>query len=709
MAAIGTIRKQSGLLIVIIGVALAAFVLGDFLKPSSGGGRIVNIAEVLGEEVNYSYFDSKYEKNLNLQKQNQQKENFTAEETFRLKQQTYDQIIQSLVLQNEYDKLGLVVTADELFEQIQGEKPHAYILQYFKDPETQQYDPQLVRNYISNLGQMEQSNRQAWDDFVAAIEEDRYKSKYKSLITKGYFMPDTFLVCDFNEKKTKAQVRIVGVRYNTITDTMVTVTDANLRTYYDKYKQNYEQDESRDLEYVVFDVKPSAKDRQEIRKDVDEAFIAFKEAENIPLFVNSESDNRYDSTFFKAGGLPVQMDSIMMNAEVGTFIDPYIQDNAWHMAKLTETQMRPDSMKASHILISHTAAMGATETTTRDRNAAKIYADSILNVVKASPDKMELLATTLSNDPSAAQNSGDLGWFADGSMVYPFNNAVLTTDIGGITLAESQFGFHIIKVTDKLEFTKKVRVAIIDVTISPSQQTFQDVYAQASSFQGQATSIEAFDTLATSMGITKRSAPNLLKLSNRIAGIDYPRSIIQWAYVEGIDAGSVSQVYTMDDKYIVAVVTNVKTKGIPEMEDLREVLEPLVRTDLKGDLVVENMKNASSGTQDLAQLATKLNAKVDTVGGLTFTARNVSSFGNETNVLSKIFTMEPGQFAGPIKGNNSAFFVIVDDITAPDAKEDNKSYKKQMLQTFNSKVTNNTFVKSLEEKADIIDNRVIFY
>jgi len=257
MAVIGTIRKQSGLLIVIIRVALAAFVLGDFLKPSGGGRRTVNIAEVLGEEVNYSYFDAKYEKNLNLQKQNQKKENFTAEEIFRLRQQTYDQIIQSLVLQNEYDKLGLVVTADELFEQIQGDNPHAYILQYFKDPETQQYDPELVRNYISNLGQMEPSNRQAWDDFVAAIEEDRYKTKYKNLISKAYFMPDTFLVADFNEKKTRAQVRLLGVRFNTIEDSLVTVTDEDLRKYYDKYKQNYKQEESRDLEYVLFEVKPS--------------------------------------------------------------------------------------------------------------------------------------------------------------------------------------------------------------------------------------------------------------------------------------------------------------------------------------------------------------------------------------------------------------------------------------------------------------------
>jgi peptidyl-prolyl cis-trans isomerase D len=709
MAAIGTIRKQSGLLIIIVGVALAAFVLGDFLKPSGGGRRSVNIAEVLGEEVNYTYFDTKYEQNLENTKRNQNKENLTADEIFRIKQQTYDQIIQSLVLQNEYEKLGLIVTADELFEQIQGDNPHAYITQYFKDPETQQYDPELVRNYISNLGQMDPATRQAWDDFVNAIDEDRIRTKYKNLITKAFIMPDTFVVSDFNEKKTRAQIRLLGVRYNTINDTAVTVSDEAMKKYYDKYKFNYEQEESRDIEYVVFDVKPSAADRQEIRKDVDEIFEAFKQAENVPLFVNSESDNRYDSTFFKAGELPVQMDSIMLNSEIGTYVDPYILDNAWHMAKLVDIQFRPDSMKASHILISHNRAMSANETITRDRDAAKAYADSLFNVVKSAPANLETLAKQLSDDPSAEQNSGDLGWFADGRMVYPFNNAVITHNVGEITMVETQFGFHIIKVVDKLAPVKKVRVAVIDINISPSQQTYQDVYAQASSFQGQATSLEAFDTLATSMGLTKRSAPNLQKLTNRIAGLDYPRTIIQWAYVEGIDVGSISQVYTMDEKYVVAAVTKINEAGIPEMEDLRETLEPLVRTDLKGEKVVENMKNAYAETQDLSALATKLNAKVDTIGGLTFTSRNIGGFGNETNIIAKVFTMNAGDFAGPVKGNNSAFFVIVDELTGPEAGEDNKVYQKQMLSAFQSKINNNTFLKALEKNADIVDNRIMFY
>ena len=715
MAVIGTIRKQSGLLIIIIGVALAAFVLGDFLKPSNSR-NVINIAEVLGEEINYSYFDSKYEENLELQKRNQNKETLSSEEIFRLKQQTFDQIIQSIVLQNEYEKLGLLVLQDELSEKIHGKNPHDYINQVYSTltnvmgkPEGE-YDQATVIEFM-NLIKDRPSNdpyKQWWDKLVIEIKDNHLQNKYKNLISKAYFMPDTFLVSDFNDKKTNAKVRLVGVRHSSINDSLVSVTDDDLNRYFNDYKQNYKQEASRDMEYVVFDIKPSAKDRQDIREDVFEIFEDFKTTENIILFVNSESEKRYDSTFFKEGELPIQIDSVVFNSEAGTFVEPYIKDNAWHMAKLTDIQMRPDSMKASHILVTYAGAFKAGENITRSKKEAKSVADSLLNVVESNPSSLETLAKQLSDDPSASENSGDLGWFADGSMVYPFNQAVLTHKIGETAIAESQFGYHVIKITGKLNPSKKVRVAIIDIEITPSQETFQDGYTIASKFQGNALSAEAFDTLATNLGLSKRSA-TVQDMGNRIAGIEYPRPIIQWSFIEGIDVGSVSHVFTMEDKYVVAIVTKVIEEGIPELEDIREQIEPLVLKNLKLEKIAENMKNAAGETQDLVQIANKLDAKVDTVDNINFNLRNVAGFGNEANILAKVFSSEPGVLNGPIKGNNAVFFVIVDGITPPNTAEDNKMYKTQLIKNFEAKVNNNSYVNTLKEQAGIVDNRVMFY
>lgn len=709
MAVIGTIRKQSGLLVIIVGVALAAFVLGDFLSPRGGRQQSFNIAEVLGEEISYTYFDEKFEQNLENQKRNQNKENFTQEEIFQIRQQTFDQIVQSIVLQNEYEKIGISVTADELFDQIQGENPHPYILQFFKDPQTQQYDPELVRNYIRQLDQMDPTSRGQWEQFTEAIKDDRYRTKYTSLITKGYFLPDTFLAMDFLERKTTATARLVGVRYNTIADSLVTVDDEDLQDYYEKYKQDYKQEESRDIEYVIFDVRPSATDRKNIREDVFAIYEDFQTAENTTLFVNSESVNRYDSTFFKEGELPIRIDTALFNGEVGKFVAPYIQDNQWHMAKLVDIQYRPDSMKASHVLISYQGALRADQSISRTREEARTLADSLLNIAKAAPDRIEEIAVSFSDDPSSAENSGDLGWFADGSMVYPFNQAVLENPIGEVTLAESQFGFHIIKVTGKKDPTKKVRVAVIDIDVTPSQNTFQDMYAQASDFQGNATSPEAFDTLATNMGLQKRTATYLERMTNRIAGLDFPRSVIQWAYLEDLESGAVSPVFTMEDKYVVAILTAIHEEGIPPLSEVRDNLEPLVRTDLKGDVLVERMKKALEKTQDLEQLALSFGTKVDTAERITMATRNIAGYGNESNVIAKIFTMEPGEFAGPIKGNNTAFFVVLDEKSLPSPDEDNTIYRRQLLMNFQAKVNNNSFINVLEEEADIEDNRVQFY
>lgn len=708
MALIGTIRKQSGLLIIIVGVALAAFVLGDFLKPRSGR-KAINIAEVLGEEISYTVFDEKFEQGLENQKRNQNKENLTTDEIFSLKQQTWDQMTQKILLDNQYKELGLAVSADELFDQIQGDTPHAYILQYFKDPETQQYKPELVRNYLKQLDQMDAASRTQWDNFVGAIKEDRFKTKYKNIISKAFIMPDKFVHMDFDEKKTIAKIRLVGARYNTLDDSLVKVTEKDFEKYYEDYKQNYKQEASRDIDYVVFDVKPSASDKKAVREEAFRVFESFTAAENIPLFVNAESDKKYDSAFIKPGTLNPRIDSVLFNSPIGTFVNPFVEGDAWHMAKLLDAQMRPDSMKASHILVAYKGSLRAEETVTRSKEQAQTRADSLLKVVKSSSDVLESIAKYVSDDPSAKENSGDLGWFADGSMVYPFNQAVLENKVGDFIVVESPFGFHVIKVTGKTEAIKKIRAAVIEINITPSQETNQETYARSSEFQGKAVNITAFDTLVTKMGLNKLSATYLQIMGNRIAGLDYPRAVIQWSFMEGIKTGSVSQVFSMEDKYVVAVVTKVREKGIPEMNELKDVLEPLIIKDLKGDLMVKKMNDIAGSTSSIEMIAQKLNSKVDTLDNITFNSRNIGSYGNEANVLAKVLTMQPNIMSKAIKGNNAAFIVIVDNITRPAETEDKNIFAKQLTSNFKAKVNNNSFTKTLETTTKLVDNRHMFY
>jgi len=160
MAIIGTIRKQSGLAVIIVGVAIAAFVIGDFGKRRAKGTN--DIAVVNGEEIPYTDFSAKVEESLDMQKENRGNEKITDQEAFQIRQGVYDNLIKEVIMGKEYDEIGLVVSPEELFDQVQGKQPHRYILQYFKDPKTGVYDPAIVLNYLKQLDQMEPKARKQW-------------------------------------------------------------------------------------------------------------------------------------------------------------------------------------------------------------------------------------------------------------------------------------------------------------------------------------------------------------------------------------------------------------------------------------------------------------------------------------------------------------------------------------------------------------------
>jgi parvulin-like peptidyl-prolyl isomerase len=308
---------------------------------------------------------------------------------------------------------------------------------------------------------------------------------------------------------------------------------------------------------VVFDVVPSAEDRQQTREAVNQIYTDFRNTSDYATFVNSTSDTRYDSTWYKKGQLPVMIDSLLFSSPVGTFVPPYEDNNAWHIARLMDIQNRPDSMKAEHILIAYKGAYRAAESTTRTKEEAERLADSLLNVLRADNTKLKALATSLSDDGSAKDNNGDLGWFEDGSMVYQFNEAVLNGKIGDLVKVSTPFGFHVIKITGKQEPVKKIRVAIIERAIVPSSKTFQDVYTKASTFAGEHNSQAKFDAAVTDEGLNKRSAPNLKEMGNSIPGIDNPREIVRWAFTKGLNlAFPVFDVRA----YVVAVLTAIREK-----------------------------------------------------------------------------------------------------------------------------------------------------
>ena len=607
----------------------------------------------------------------------------------------------------EYLNLGLTVTTQELSDQILGENPHKYVQQSFTNPNTQRYDPEMVKSFLQNLDGQSADMKKRYLSLETMVKEDRLKTKYNTLITKGYSIPEAFAKLDYVNNNRKVDFRFVAPKFASVADSLVTVTDDDLMAYYEEHEYNYKQDEIRSLDYVTFEVIPSPKDREDIANEVNQLNAEFKTTDDITLFINSVSDTRYDSTYKKESELPVRIAKEMLESPIGTMVGPYIENEIYNIAKLMDRQERADSIMMSQLLVSYATAPSGMNLSDRTKEEAEALVDSLLNVIEKDPEKFVDLTVEFSNYPTAAEDKGDLGWVIDGNPGFAlFYNEGMDVKVGKVKKMETALGYHIIKITEKTEPIEKVRVAIVTRAIEPSNETFQDTYLKASEFAGENPTLAQFDTTVINQGLNKRSADRLNEMSNRIAGIEYPRQIVRWAFSDK-ELGTVSHVFENQKSYIVAVLKEIIPEGFTPFENVKEQIRPLVLNIKKADVLVDRIN--ALNTEDLYQIASGMDEKVDTATDISFMARNIPGFGRENEVIGKLMTLESGITSAPIKGNNAVFVILIDKIKEPKEIDAYQIYANQLESAFKNKISANAPYKALEENTEIIDNRLMFY
>jgi peptidyl-prolyl cis-trans isomerase D len=705
MAIIGNIRKHSGLVVIIVGVAIAAFVIGDFSKKSGTGAN--DIGTVNGESIPYTEFNSKVEKNLEIQKENSGSDKITDQETYQLRQSTWTATIKELLMGEEYEELGLTVSPEELFDQVQGKQPHRFILQYFKDPATGQYNPSVVLNYLKNLDKMEPKAKNQWLQFEKAIKDDRQETKFNNLITKGYYVPKAFLKKDFLNQSKALNVLSVAPVTTAISDSSIKLTDADYQKFYDKNKIYFFMEEaSRDLDYVLFEVVPSDIDRKKTAEDVAFLYKDFQTSLDAMTFTNANSDVKADTMFVKKGTLPAQLDTLLFAAKPGAVFPPFEFNNSWYMARLIDMQQRPDSMKGSQILLAFAGT--GNENIKRTKEEAKAKIDSLMAVLKKSPQSFAEAAKKYSDYPTAKEDGGDLKWFQDGNPNFdPFFKTGLELKPNEMKVVETRIGYSLFMLVEKSAPVTKVKAAVVTRAIVPSNQTYQDTYMKASTFAGQNKTQDAFDKSATAKGLQKRSAPNVREMDSYMMGLPSAREMVRWAYAETTKIGEVSPVFDLTGKYGIAILKTVTPKGQQQLNDIKARIEPSVKNMKKVDMMVEKMQKELATTKDITALAAKLNTKLDT-SMVTFSGANRSNIGREPEVVGKLFTFKKGELQGPLTGNYGAYFVYVSDITEAPAKDDFSYEKMMQMQQFSQRASGSMY-SALEKTAKITDNRLKFY
>ncbi len=705
MAVIGKIRSYSGLLIVVIGIALAAFVLGDFFGYGPSGRQTPDVGKIGKNAINYMEFERRAADQLENLKMETGMTVVSPMDAFQVRQQVWNSMVREYLLDAELEKLGINVSPEELFDMIHGRNPHSLIVRSFTNPADGSFDPQQVISFLRSFDQLDPSIRNQWTSLEQFIKRERAENKYQTLIRKGYHVPAILAARDFQDRNNSADFRLVYKTYSEIEDSLVKVSDRDLRRVYDENKERFRRDASRGLEYVTFTVAATQQDMDLLRAELEELRDEFVQTEDLAAFVNAVSDQRFDPRFLGRNEMSPLLAEVFQNAEPGAVFGPYTEDNAFILARLADIQFRPDSMRASHILVAFAGSRGSTPDIMRSMDEARERADSILQVVRRAPGRFGELAGSLSDDLSASFNQGDLEWFPDGAMVTPFNEAVVNASVGSFLTVETDFGVHVVHVTGKSALARKYQVAKLTRNIEPSSQTYQSVYAQASEFASGLRKNKNFREVAEEQDLVVRMAENIRSMDISLPGIDNPRPIIQWAFWEDTKKGSVSRIFELDNRFVVATVTRMLDEGIPPLDMIRDEVMALAVREKKFETISQQMKQAGT---TLDQVAAALQSEAEEMIDIRFTAGSLPGIGAEPAVVGTVFGLESGMLSSPVKGNLGVFMAEVMRKDAAAIPEDLSPNKRILQSSFGNRVPGEV-LEALRKSARITDNRVMFY
>lgn len=701
MATLEKIRTRAGVLVaVVIGLALIAFILGDLL---SSGGSLFNqsqmeLANINGTSIPYDLYQSKVEESEALQKLLSNQVSIDEQTTLRIREQVWQDLVRSNVMTPEYNKLGIEIHPDEMFDMVQGRNIHPIISQQFADPKTGMLNKDYLMAFLQNMDK-DQNMKYYWLFLEREMEKDRSFSKYTTLAHKGMYVTSLQAKKSLSDRNTKVDFNYVVAPLSTIPDSAIKVTNDDIKKYYSNHSTEFKQDESRDVEYVVFQINPSSEDVKLAEEYVNRAKNELATIDDPKQYVALNSDGQNDSRFLNMDDVPEEFKNWAFDAKVGEVAGPFTDGVSYKIARLVDIKSLPDSVNARHILIQPLAQGKAA------KDDAKKLADSLLNVVKQAGANWNALAEKYSADPGSKEKGGDLGWFGNGAMVPEFDQACFDSKKGDIKLVETQFGFHIIQVLDRSRETKKVQLAVLQRDITASSATIQQVYAEASSFVGQNNTFEKFNSAVAEKNIAKRTANNLLRNDRNIAGLDSPRELVRWAFKS--KEGDVSNVFEFGDKYVVAAVTAVREEGIAPVAQVAQEIKLRVAREKKIELLNKKMTEAMAGSADLNAIAAKLNTNVETAENVSFSAYTLPNAGFEPAVLGAACSTADGVLSGPIDGNNGVFAVVVTAVNAGE-QADLAAEKQRLTSAYQSRAYYEVY-EALKKNANIVDKRYNFY
>jgi peptidyl-prolyl cis-trans isomerase D len=652
MAILGKIREKSIVLILVIGMALFAFVISGVFD---GAGTISQepVAIVGDEEITIEQFSRR----VDAVERNTGMSNVQSANT------VWNQIVAEYSFSQLQEELGLEVGRSHV-ENFIANSPGFRQDSRFQNA-LGEFDVVAFTDFINDSKRNNPAVYTQWQLQEESIRSTISRQLYNTMIQAGIYHTSFDGKTEHKLENDKISISFVKVPYSSIPDSLVTISDRDIKKYINANEEEFEAEESRSIQYVVFDETASVEDNLEIENglkkllepqvifnevsEAEETLPSFSQTDNLKEFIAEYSETPYDETYKTRAQLGTYANTLF-DLKEGEVFGPYKDGNQFKLSRMMDFD-RGGSVKARHILIAYEGSQSASSDVTRTKNEARKEVYRVLRLVRSNGSDFAELARTYSDGPSK-NRGGDLGFFRRGDMVEAFNDFVFSKPTGSIGVVETDFGYHVIEVQEKEDV---VLIASVVKKIVPSESTSNEVFRLATEFEIESKK-NGFSIASESLGYDLRNGSNLKLMDESIPGLGVQRTIVKWSFEVETSVSDIKRFDLLGGGYVVAELIEKSSAGTSSVEDARNAVQAKLIQDKKYDLLLSKYGSDVS----LATLAEDYGQSILTSSAINAAAGSIAGAGTEPFVVGSGFSLEMNQTSALIQGKQGIFVLEVD-------------------------------------------------
>lgn len=703
MAILQKIRNKAGLLVVVIGVALLAFIIGDFLNSAQAFFRMSQdkVVVVNGEKVTTQEFSELVSRRTEeMQNMFRQQYGMAMPEGYsdRINKSVFDQIVEEMLIKDATEDLGIAVSPEELNDMLYGDHIASQIAQQFGSKAELLNFLQVILSddlsqYPENVVEQILNYRTSWNNMKNDIQKQRLAEKYLNLVVKTMAPNKYDLQASYDNTRRTVEFNYAMQPYTSVSNDDVTVSAEELKAAYNKNKETYKQNANRTIKYIAIDIVPSMADYKATEDKIDGLKSTFATTKDMSGFLTFNTDVPYSEAYVAISSMDDEMKNFVQKSKSDDVSGIFFEDESYKVYRLMGKRNAPDSVKVRHIMF---PLQGDAALTAR--------IDSIYNVLKKGGD-FATLAAEYSYEQNSGKNGGDMGWVAETDAVEfgkEFTDHCFLTNNKSVVRIESPYGIHLVQVTDRKAPVAKANVAQMVMNVRPSSETYSNLYNKISSYIATNNQIDNFEANATAEGLMVNTA-TVGKDDINFGTINDGRSIVKWAF--NAKPATLSEIFNVENRFLVAMVTNAVEEGYMSQASVEPFLRQQLLTEKKGEKMSADLKAKNYTNIDAA--AQGMGGKVEEAKFVTFNTASIAGLGNESALIGAASVAEKGKLQGPVAGNRGVYMFTVTNQTnntqPMDTKAETEKYNQKVYAMMNQ------FMSVLKDNADIEDNRIKFY